>query len=452
MENFDADSEGLPQPAVAAERHDGFGSEDDDDDIAGPAENTPQQHHHQRQQHHQQSPPRQLVNPAHFGPMPQEPRDSEAYEVKYLGRLPISATRQQPPDGRTCAIAVTHLAKLRSRKKYRYGAAKNVELIISARRGGVLCKPTHDDPGHRMKVSLTEITCVADHEHYVCFVTGRLRQDGSLVCWAHAFDCESPIASRILAEEIVHACRFAFARMRRASAELAAQRAARAAQAAERAAAVAAEAAATAATAAAEATAEASKMSTNQSKGVTAGPQHRNDNKKKAAAKDREPNASDKLVYHDAGLLDKVVSYQKRSRVKEPEVDRGNGKWYRCCQNLGCCRCNEVTRWPPENLSEPSTPETKNINKSNSSKMHGLSVGDNVFVQVYGMGTIRYLGPNKSTDENGTLMCGIELEKNSGNCDGSLDGNQYFECKAKFGLVFPLGKYPMTLRGPKVSQ
>ena len=40
-------------------------------------------------------------------------------QVKYLGRLPIKASRDSPPDGQTCAITVSHLSRIRSRVRHR---------------------------------------------------------------------------------------------------------------------------------------------------------------------------------------------------------------------------------------------------------------------------------------------------------------------------------------------
>ena len=57
-----------------------------------------------------------------------------------------------------------------------------------------------------MRIPLLEVTCVADHDAYVCFVAGKLRADGVLACWSHAFECESDWASRYLREEIIGAC------------------------------------------------------------------------------------------------------------------------------------------------------------------------------------------------------------------------------------------------------
>ena len=54
-----------------------------------------------------------------------------------------------------------------------------------------------------MRIPLLEVTCVADHDTFVCFVAGKLRADGVLACWSHAFDCESDWAARYLREEII---------------------------------------------------------------------------------------------------------------------------------------------------------------------------------------------------------------------------------------------------------
>jgi hypothetical protein len=131
-------------------------------------------------------------------------------QVKYLGRLPIKASRDSPPDGQTCAITVSHLSRLRSRDKHRYGAAKQQTMCVSCSRGSIVFTAHDDSTGQSMRIPLLEVTCVADHDSYVCFVAGKLRPDGVLACWSHAFECESDWASRYLREEIIGACQVAF--------------------------------------------------------------------------------------------------------------------------------------------------------------------------------------------------------------------------------------------------
>eukprot|EP00039_Didymoeca_costata_P011773 m.166628 g.166628 ORF g.166628 m.166628 type:complete len:442 (-) comp15287_c0_seq2:2693-4018(-) len=383
-----------------------------------------------------QQQPQQLNGrvPPHLQGPQNDPQDSEEHDVKYLGRLPIEATREKPPDGRTCSIAVNYLSRLRSRKKFRYGVAKNMKFIISARRGAILCNPaSENEEGRKMKCSLTEVTCVADHDNFVCFVSGKMRDDGSLLCWAHAYECESAWASRYLAEEIVHACRVAFARARRASAEAAAIRATQAAVAAERAAAVAAEAAATAVEAASEA-----EKAKKEEERTSESP--KNSKKKKEP---RDPDEGDKIFYHQEEILKRAVHYRERPPLKESASDRGDGKFWNCCQNLGSCKCSE--RGKPVSNSKTTKP-------SRAPDHGGLKVGDVVYVHLFGQGTIRYIGNEINNPDSEAMICGVEFDKAVGNCDGSFENERYFECKQKYGLVFPLGKYPMTIRGKRKAK
>ena len=165
--------------------------------------------------------------------------DSEAHVCKYIGRLLVRASVDNPPDGNMCSAALRTLMNKLSRSRYREGVAKWLHLVVSGRRHCVVGTPINADgsmalqdgnasaDGLPLHQHLLRITCVADHRQYFCYIAGEYL-DGQIVCHAYAFECESGWAARYISEEIVKACREAFglARAARAAAEEAAGHAA----------------------------------------------------------------------------------------------------------------------------------------------------------------------------------------------------------------------------------
>ena len=73
-------------------------------------------------------------------------------------------------------------------------------------------------------------------------------------------------------------------------------------------------------------------------------------------------------------------------------------------------------------------------------------VGSKVVLQHFGNGIVRYVGPDQTEPSADVVMLGVELETPKGDCDGSQGGHRYFTAQSKKGIVFPLGKVPMTVR------
>lgn len=73
-------------------------------------------------------------------------------------------------------------------------------------------------------------------------------------------------------------------------------------------------------------------------------------------------------------------------------------------------------------------------------------VGSKVVLQHFGNGIVRYVGPDQTEPSADVVMLGVELETPQGDCDGSQGGHRYFTAQSKKGIIFPLGKVPMTVR------
>jgi hypothetical protein len=255
-------------------------------------------------------------------------------QVKYLGRLPIKASRDSPPDGQTCAITVSHLSRLRSRNKHRYGAAKQQAMCVSCSRGAVVLTAHDGSTGQSMRIPLLEVTCVADHDAYVCFVAGKLRADGVLACWSHAFECESDWASRYLREEIIGACQVAFGRARRESVH----RQARAAAALAAAAPVAVQEQETRTEAQAAAAANSEESDAQPS----------DDEPDVIVKAPREISEGDTLFYDQSATIRDAISQsaaKQGAQEGRPTVgSRGDGLWWECCGNPGFCVCRRADK------------------------------------------------------------------------------------------------------------
>jgi hypothetical protein len=120
--------------------------------------------------------------------------------VKYLGRLKVPGTTENPPDGRTCAKAVKHLTTAVTRRsKYRGPIPKWLAIQVSCRLGLVSCIPAEDrelgadeDP-RVIKHSLLRVSCVADNGQYLCYVMARydrsVQEDPPpLICYAYTYE------------------------------------------------------------------------------------------------------------------------------------------------------------------------------------------------------------------------------------------------------------------------
>lgn len=74
---------------------------------------------------------------------PPIPADSEPHIVKYRGRTVVKCSEDNPPDGRTCSTVVQFLRGLNRRKRSNFvgNAAEGQEVVVTAARGSVSCKP-----------------------------------------------------------------------------------------------------------------------------------------------------------------------------------------------------------------------------------------------------------------------------------------------------------------------
>lgn len=77
------------------------------------------------------------------------------------------------------------------------------------------------------------------------------------------------------------------------------------------------------------------------------------------------------------------------------------------------------------------------------------SPGDRVEVKGFdAIGTIRYYGPHKSKTRR--IVYGIELDDAEGDCDGTVYGVKYFDCKDNYGvLVVPAHVKELGKNGKK---
>lgn len=67
--------------------------------------------------------------------------------------------------------------------------------------------------------------------------------------------------------------------------------------------------------------------------------------------------------------------------------------------------------------------------------MHATRVGERVRVEGYAAeGTLLFVGPHKT---DGRVLCGVTLDAPIGEHDGTLDGERYFQCGEKHGVLVP---------------
>eukprot|EP00041_Stephanoeca_diplocostata_P013088 m.225690 g.225690 ORF g.225690 m.225690 type:complete len:345 (+) comp19212_c0_seq1:222-1256(+) len=140
-------------------------------------------------------------------------QDSEEHDVKFLGRLTINGTRENPPSVSSCTTAIKFLRKVSARRRQQFcGSVTAPQIIkISANLGRAVCRPK--DPATNssgLVVNLAEVTCVSYVQGDMCFVTGRMYPSGDFKFFAYAFSCGSALASQYLAQEILRACRHVF--------------------------------------------------------------------------------------------------------------------------------------------------------------------------------------------------------------------------------------------------
>ncbi|KAJ6251548.1 guanine nucleotide exchange factor [Anaeramoeba flamelloides] len=64
-----------------------------------------------------------------------------------------------------------------------------------------------------------------------------------------------------------------------------------------------------------------------------------------------------------------------------------------------------------------------------------VQVGDQIKIQGTKQGIIHFIGKTGISEQ---IYIGCKLNKPNGNCDGTKDGIQYFECKTNYGLFVPL--------------
>ena len=77
-----------------------------------------------------------------------------------------------------------------------------------------------------------------------------------------------------------------------------------------------------------------------------------------------------------------------------------------------------------------------------------LSLFEPLKLPEYGKGMIKFVGKMHS---NKGIWYGIELQKNLGNCDGTIKNIHYFECKNSFGTFIRQDKLFAMLRGLSLS-
>lgn len=113
--------------------------------------------------------------------------DSEPHTVKFLGVLPVEATRDRLPGGETCVQSILRLQSRWRRDRYREGVCKWLSLQVSCGRGLLLCAPVESNRNKGLRVPLHQVVCVADYHEYVCLVTGRGAENGVVHCKALVF-------------------------------------------------------------------------------------------------------------------------------------------------------------------------------------------------------------------------------------------------------------------------
>lgn len=70
-----------------------------------------------------------------------------------------------------------------------------------------------------------------------------------------------------------------------------------------------------------------------------------------------------------------------------------------------------------------------------------VGFGDTVQVNHYLQGRVKFLGQLHSIrNESSEIFVGIELDSPKGNCNGTINGIKYFECKSNYGLLIPPSK------------
>eukprot|EP00043_Microstomoeca_roanoka_P007645 m.73739 g.73739 ORF g.73739 m.73739 type:complete len:514 (-) comp13913_c0_seq1:957-2498(-) len=95
----------------------------------------------------------------------------------------------------------------------------------------------------------------------------------------------------------------------------------------------------------------------------------------------------------------------------------------------------------------PTIPSQVKTNPSPSTVFIELSgmriqMGQLLSVKGHGVGTLRYYGPK--LPDGAYNVVGIELEQPTGNMDGTLDANVYFNCKPQHGILFRPGEKQLT--------
>ena len=74
-----------------------------------------------------------------------------------------------------------------------------------------------------------------------------------------------------------------------------------------------------------------------------------------------------------------------------------------------------------------------------------MIVGESVLIRPYNTsGVISFIGP---THFQGGIWIGVALDTPTGKNDGSVQGNQYFQCKQKHGIFVRSEKLLLDKRG-----